>query len=79
MINYDDVTQENKNEHNLNWPQILDHLYRILIIESSGSEKRNALLNLIKQQNDDDYIIIDKIYLFVAKYEAKYQYRIKKQ
>ena len=38
---------------------IPDHLYRTLIISGSGSEKTNALLNLIKEQ---DYI--DKIYLY---------------
>ena len=31
-----------------NWPDILDHPYRILIIGGSGSEKTNVLLNLIK-------------------------------
>ena len=37
-------------------------------------------LNLIKQQDDDDYSVIDKIYLHV-KYpnEAKYHYLIKKR
>ena len=32
MISYDDVTKEIMKEHNSNWPQILDHPYRILII-----------------------------------------------
>ena len=32
MINFNNVTKENIKEHNPNWPQILDHLYRILII-----------------------------------------------
>ena len=49
MISYDDVTKEIMKERNSNWPQILDHPYRILIIGTSGSGKRNALLNLIKQ------------------------------
>ena len=48
-------------EHNLNWPQILDHTYSILILGGSGSGKTNALLNLTKQQNYDDYNIIDNI------------------
>ena len=34
-----------------------DHLYKILIIESSGSGKTNTLLNLISHQPD-----IDKMY-----------------
>ena len=49
----------------LNWAQILKYLYRILIIGSCRSGKinfiKNWLLNLIKQQDDDDYSIIDKI------------------
>ena len=40
MINFDDVTIENIKEQNPNWPQIPDHLYRILIIGGSGSEKQ---------------------------------------
>ena len=39
------------------WPFIPDHPYRILIIGGSGSRKTNALLNLIKEQ-DDIYKII---------------------
>ena len=35
-----DVTKENIKEHNRNWPQISDHLYRILIIGGSGSGKK---------------------------------------
>ena len=50
MINFDDYTNENKIKHNLNWPHIPDHSYRILIVGGSGSGKINALLNLIKDQ-----------------------------
>ena len=32
MINFNDDTEEQTNEPNLNWPQIPDHLYRVLII-----------------------------------------------
>ena len=49
MINFDDYTNENKTEHNKNWPYIPDHPYRILIIGGSGSGKINALLNLINK------------------------------
>ena len=45
MINFDDVTNENKIEHNPNWSYIPDHSYRILIIGGSESGKTNALLN----------------------------------
>ena len=44
----------------------LDHPYRILIIGVSGSGKTNALLNLRKKEDDDDdYRIINKIHLYV--------------
>ena len=75
MINFDEYTHENKIEHNLKWPHIPDHPYKILIIGGSGSGKTNTLLNLINNQSD-----IDKIYLFAKDpYEAKYQYLIKKR
>ena len=47
MINFDDVANENIKKHNPNWPEILDHPYRILIIGSSGSGKTNLLFSLI--------------------------------
>ena len=47
MNKFDDATNENKIEHNLNQPYIPDHLCRILITGGSGSGKTNALLNLI--------------------------------
>ena len=59
MNNFDDVTNEKVKEHNLNWPQIPDHPYRILIIGGSGSAKTNSSFNLIIYQRD-----IDKIYLY---------------
>ena len=65
MINYDDITKANISKQNLNWPRIPVYPYRVLIIGSSVSGKTNALLNLIKQQDDDDYSIIDKMYLYV--------------
>ena len=69
MINFDNYTNENKTQHNLKWPYIPDHSYRILIIGGSGSGKTNALLNLINNQLD-----IDKIYLYAKDpCEEKYQ------
>ena len=45
----------------------------------SGSAKTNALLNLIKQQDDNDYIINGKLFLHVKDpCEARDQYLIKK-
>ena len=40
MINFDDVIEEETNEHNSNWPKIYDHPYRMLIIGGSGSGKK---------------------------------------
>ena len=75
MINFDDYVNENKTEHNENWPCIPDKPYRILIVGGSGSGKTKVLLNLIENQSD-----IDKIYLYAKDtYEAKYQYLINKR
>ena len=75
MISFDDYVNENKTEHNKNWPYTPDHPYRILIIGGSGSGKTNVLLNLIENQPG-----IDKIYLYAKDpYEAKYQYLINKR
>ena len=75
MINFDDYANENKTEHNLKWPYIPDHSYRILIIGGSGSGKTNALLNLINNEPN-----IDKIYLYPKdQYEGKYQFLINKK
>ena len=60
MINFNDYTNENKTEHNSKWPYTPDHPYRILIVGGSGSEKTNALLNLIDNQQDIDKIFICK-------------------
>ena len=73
MINFDDYVNENKKvqklrSHNLKWPYIPVHPYRILII-GSGSGKTSASLNLINNQPDTD-----KIHLC-----AKYQFLINKR
>ena len=74
MINLDSITNGNNKEHNKKWPFIPDHLYRILIIDGSGSGKINAFLNLISQQDG-----IDKIYLYAKDLkEPKYEFLIKK-
>ena len=75
MINFDDYANENKREHNLKWPYIPVHPYRILTIGGSRSGKTNVLINLISNQPD-----IDKICLYVKElHEAKYQFLINKR
>ena len=75
MFNLDDITNKNNKQHNEKWPFIPDYPYRILIIGGSGSGKTNALLNLIKEQDD-----IDKNYLYAKDLsEPKYEFLIKKR
>ena len=50
MISFDDYTNQNKTEHNLKWPYVPYHPYKILMIGDSRSRKTNALLNSIKCQ-----------------------------
>ena len=74
MINFDEYTNENRVNHNPNYPYIPDHPYRILIMGGSGFRTTNALLNLINNRLD-----IDKIYLYARDpYEEKYQFLINK-
>ena len=40
MINFDEYTNENKKEHNPNWPYVPDHPHRILIIGDQDLEKK---------------------------------------
>ena len=76
MINLDSITNENNKEHIFSY--ITNHPYRILIIGGSASGKTNTLLNLIKEQDNDD--IIDKIYLYAKDLsEPKYECLIKKR
>ena len=75
MFNVDYITKEEIKEHNSNWPEVLEHSYRILLIEDSGHGKTNALLNLINHEP-----VINKIYLYAKDpYEAKYQLLINKR
>ena len=68
MFNLDTIISKNDDKK---WS------YRMLIIGSSGSGKTNALLNLIKKDNDN---FIDKIYLYAKDLdEPKYQFSIKKR
>ena len=75
MINFDDVTNENKTEHNPNQPCIPDHPYKVSKFGGPGSGKTNVLLNLICHQPD-----IRRIYLYAKDpYDVKYQFLINKR
>ena len=74
-----DVAKENINKHKPNWSRIHNYSYRVLTIGASGFGKTNALLNLMKQQDDDDYSVNDKVYFYAKDLdESKYQYLNKK-
>ena len=73
MITFDDGTKKkNIKEHNKNWPHILDHPYKILIIRGW---KTSSLFNLISKQT-----YTDKIYLHAKDpYKAKYRFQLKNE
>ena len=76
IINLDYITNENNKDHNLKWPYVPDHPYRMLTIGNYGSRKTNTLLNLIKKQDIDSFIY--KIYSYAGDVnEPKYQFLIK--
>ena len=77
MFNLDDITNENNHKQNLKWQYIPVHPYRMLITGGSGWRKTNAMLNLVKEQDNDN--LIDKIYLYAKDlFKPKYQFLIKK-
>ena len=49
MINFDDHANGNKTQHNLKWPHIPDHSYRILITGGSRSGKKKCIIEFNKQ------------------------------
>ena len=54
-------------------------IYRMLMIAHSLSGKTSTLLHSMKKLEDDNYSIIDKMYLYVKDpNEVKYQYLIKR-
>ena len=68
MFNFDFLTRENIKKYP-KWPEIPDHLYRIVIVGGSGSGKTNPLLNPINYEPD-----IDKVYLYAKDpYETEYK------
>ena len=72
MFRLDVITSKNNKDDVKNWP------FRMLIIGPSGSGKTNALLNLIRKQNNNNPI--DKIHLYAKDLsEPKYQFLIEKR
>ena len=62
MFDLDVFVNENNEKHNSKWPCIPHNPYRMLIIGGSGSGKSNDLLNLVREQDNDE--LIEKIYLY---------------
>ena len=56
MFNFISIAKEYIKKHNPNWPEIPDYTYKILIAGGRGSEKTNALLNLISHQSNKSSI-----------------------
>ena len=77
MISSDKMTKEDIEKHNPHCPKVPDYWYRILIIGSSASGKTNASLDLIKQQHNDDYSIINQI-IYTLKIHMKQNINIKR-
>ena len=72
MFNLDAITNKNSKDDDKKRPK------RMLITGPSGSEKTNALLNLIQKQDNDS--LVDKIYFYAKDLsEPKYQFLIKKR
>ena len=71
IINLDNIVNNNNEKHNEKWAYIPDHLYRILIIGGSGSEKTNTLLHLINEEKDIDKIYLHAKDLSESKYHTK--------
>ena len=69
VIHSDNVTREYTKDQNPNWPQVSDHLQRILKLEALDEEETNSLFNLI---GDQPNIINSDLYAKDS-YEAKYQ------
>ena len=74
IINYDDVSGENRKEQKPHWSQIFDHPYRIFIIGGSVCGKANVLLNSVNSQP-----VFYQLSLYDKDpYEVKHQLLIKK-
>ena len=72
MINFRELTGQNRQGHNVDRLQTSHHSYRILIVGGFGLGKTNALLRLINYQSSFDNVCL---YAKVLS-EPKYQYLI---
>ena len=54
MINFDYIIKEKIKEHNPIWSQILDDLYREIIVGGYRSGKTNLVFNPVSYQPDID-------------------------
>ena len=70
MISFDNYLNENKTEHNKNWPYIPDHPYRILIAGGSGSGKIIIKFNR-KPTRDKIYLYVMIKYICILKIRMK--------
>ena len=75
MFNLDYITKEDIKEYNPNWLEILDHLYKILIVGSLDPGKHN----LINHEPDIDKSLDKDKNIDKDPYEAKYQLLINKR
>ena len=50
MINFDDCANENKIEHNKNWPYIPDHPYRILTMRGFRIWKNKCIIEFNRKE-----------------------------
>ena len=66
MFYCDYITKEHIKEFNPNWPEILEHPYRKLILRGTGFGKTNELLNLINNEPNVDKIYLYARYLFIC-------------
>ena len=74
MINFNEITEESTQKRNPQQPQNPNQLNIILMVEGSGSGKKNTLINLINHQLD-----VGMIYLYdEGPYESMYNFLIKK-
>ena len=75
MINFDDLTKENRKKHNSNCHKFLVIHTEYQLLDALDLGKTNSLFNVISQHRD-----IDKTYFYAKNpYEVKCQFPINKR